>query len=385
MESDEDDGQGVGLDGAFVSDRLNFTGAELGRRSQRRKDSDYSDSEQSSGRSDISEDGAGRTMQLALRDKEELLVQKALQRIRRAQMLGKTNVKLTQPELDALQRKGRKDQALEQQMAGKSSSSHSRVIERRRSSGQSSSASKDQTSGKRKSKRYLSGYEGESSSGSRRATPPGILAPGSTGVPAFSPLGYYPASTIPQGRSLGSSSRSASSHSLARDSPPIPRSGKQRYSSGPDAPQASHKPRSPLSPRSLPDDPNWTPRSRSSSSATKQAYPADTYFYQAYSPPVPQMPAHYSQGRRIVSSPQPDVHYPRIRGEAQAHPSESSSQQGELPNRVTPDGSDSDDDTDSDDDGDDGVQVNVVPYGSGYGVSDRPDGFPKERQRRGPR
>ncbi len=324
-------------------------------------------------------------MQLALRDKEELLVQKALQRIRRAQMLGKTNVKLTQPELDALQRKGRKDQALGQQMAGKSSSSHSRVIERRRSSGQSSSASKDQTSGKRKSKRYFSGYEGDSSSGSRRATPPGILAPSSTGVPAFSPLGYYPPSTIPQGRSLGSSSRSASSHSLVRDSPPIPRSGKQRYSSGPDAPQASHKPRSPLSSRSLPDDPNWTPRSRSSSSATKQAYPADPYSYQVYSPPIPQMPAHYSQGRRIVSSPQPDVHYPRIRGEPQARPSELSLQRGEQPDRVTPDASDSEDDTDSDDDGDDGVQVNVVSYGSSYGVSDRPDGFAKERQRRGPR
>ncbi len=324
-------------------------------------------------------------MQLALRDKEELLVQKALQRIRRAQMLGKTNVKLTQSELDALQRKGRKDQVLEQQMAGKSSSSHSRVTARRRVSGQSSSALKDQTSGKRKSKRPLSGYEGESSSGSRRATPPGILAPSSTGVPAFSPLGYYPPSTVPQGTSLGSSSPSASSHSLARDSPPIPRSGKQRYSSGRDSPQASYKPRSPLSSRSLPDDPNWTPRSRSSSSATNQAYPADPYYYQVYSPPIPQMPAHYSQGRRIVSSPQPDVQYPRIRSEPQARPSESSLQRSEQHNRVTPDASDSEDDTDSDDDGDDGVQVNVVPYGSGYGVSDRPDGSAKERQRRGPR
>ena len=362
---------------------MNFAGADLGRRSQHRKDSDYSDSEQSSERSDISDDGAGRTMQLALRDKEELLVQKALQRIRRAQMLGKTNVKLTQPELDALQRKGRKDQTLEQQVAGKSSSSYGGATERRRGSGQSSSASKDQTSGKRKSKRHFSGYDGESSSGSRRATPPGILATGSTGVPAFSPLGYYPPSTIPQGRSPGSSSRSASSHSLARDSPPIPRSGKQRYSSGPDAPQASHKPRSPLSSRSLPDDPNWTPRSRSSSSATKQAYPPDPFSYQVYSPPMPQMPAHYTQGRRIVSNPQPDVHYPRIRGEPQARPSESSLQRREQATRVTPDASDSEDDTDSDDDGDDGVQVNVVPYGSGYAVSDRLEGSAKERQRRG--
>ena len=321
-------------------------------------------------------------MQLALRDKEELLVQKALQRIRRAQMLGKTNVKLTQPELDALQRKGRKDKTLEQQVAGKSSSSYWGATERRRGSGQSSNTSKDQTSAKRKSKRHLSGYEGESSSGSRRAAPPGILTPSSTGVPAFSPLGYYPPSTIPQGRSPGSSSRSASSHSLARDTPPIPRPGKQRYSSGPDAPQASHKPRSPLSSRSLPDDPNWTPRSRSSSSAT-QAYPADPYSYQVYSPPMPQMPAHYTQSRRIVSSPQPDAHYPRIRGEPQARSSESSLQRREQSTRITPDASDSDDGTDSDDDGDDGVQVNVGSYSSGYVVSDRPESSAKERQRRG--
>ena len=311
-------------------------------------------------------------------------MQKALQRIRRAQMLGKTNVKLTQPELDALQRKGRKDQTLEQQVAGKSSSSYWGATERRRGSGQSNSASKDQTSGKRKSKRHLSGYDGESSSGSRRATPPGILTPGSNGVTAFSPLGHYPPSTIPQGRSPGSSSRSASSHSLARETPPVHRSGKQRYSSGPDASQASHKPRSPLSSRSLPDDPNWTPRSRSSSSAT-QAYPADPYSYQVYSPPMPQVPAHYTQGRRIVPSPQPDVHYPRIRGEPQARPSESSLQRREQVSRVTPDVSDSEHDSDSDDDGDDGVQVNVVSYGSGYAVSDRLEGSAKERQRRGPR
>ena len=44
-------------------------------------------------------------VQLAMRDKEDQLVEKALERIRRAQMLGKKNVRLSQRELDALERK----------------------------------------------------------------------------------------------------------------------------------------------------------------------------------------------------------------------------------------------------------------------------------------
>lgn len=44
-------------------------------------------------------------VQLAMRDKEDQLVDKALGRIRRAQMLGKKNVRLSQRELDALERK----------------------------------------------------------------------------------------------------------------------------------------------------------------------------------------------------------------------------------------------------------------------------------------
>ncbi|KAJ5085664.1 hypothetical protein N7532_010435 [Penicillium argentinense] len=44
-------------------------------------------------------------VQLAMRDKEDQLVETALERIRRAQMLGKKNVRLSQRELDALERK----------------------------------------------------------------------------------------------------------------------------------------------------------------------------------------------------------------------------------------------------------------------------------------
>ncbi|CAF9915787.1 hypothetical protein IMSHALPRED_002700 [Imshaugia aleurites] len=377
-EDDEDDGQGVGLDGAFVSDKLHFTGGDLSRRSRRRQVYDDGIYSESSGDDYGSDDGAGGTKQIALRDKEELLVQRALERIRRAQMLGRTNVKLTQLEIDALERKRRKDEA---ESAGEKP--EIRTDHRRRSSGQSRDASREQKSSKRKTKDYFPAYDGESSSTSRRAMPPGFFVPGPAGVPAYSPLGYYPPSAALQGGSSRSGSRSASSHSLARASPPLPRTHKQRYSSVPD-PQPLPAPRSPQSSRRLPDDPNWMPRPRSSSSVSSQPYSPDQY--QAYSPPLPPIPHHYSQGRRVVSSPQPDVQvqYPRIRGEPQTRSSESSSLRREQSRQSTPERSESEEGSASDDDEDDGVQVDVVPYSQGYGVSVRPEGA-RERQRRGQR
>ncbi|CAD6575640.1 MAG: hypothetical protein ASARMPRED_007411 [Alectoria sarmentosa] len=376
INSDEDDGQGVGLDGAFVSDELQFTGANMGRRSRRRQMFDDRTSSESSGDDHGLDDGVGGTMQIALRDKEELLVQKALERIRRAQMLGRTNVKLTQREIDALERKRRNNEA---ERARKKPDI--KKADRRRSSGQSRDASREQKS-RRKSKGYFPLYDGEGPSSSRRATPPGILVPGPAGVPAYSPMGYYPPITAPQGGSSRSGSRSASSHSLAQASPPLPRAHKQRYSLGPDLAQPLPAPRSPQSSRRLPDDPNWLPRPRSSSSISSQPYPPDQY--QAYSPPLPQIPHQYSQGRRVVSSPQSDLQYPRIRGEPQARSSEPSSLHREHSRQSSPERSESEEETASDDDEGDGVQVDVVPYSQGYGVSVRPEGA-RERQRRGQR
>ncbi len=366
IDSDEDDGQGVGLDGVFVSDELHFTGANLDQRSRRRQVYGDRISSESSGDDDGSDHG---TMQIVLRDKEELLVQKALERIRRAQMLGRRNVRLTQPEIDALERKRRKDEA---ESARKKPETKS--ADRRRSSGHSRDAPREQKSSMRNSKGYFPAYDGESSSSSRRATPPGILVPGPAGVPVYSPLGYYVPATAPQGRSSRTGSRSASSHSLAQASPPLPRAHKQRYSSGPDSIQPSPAPRSPQPSRRLPDDPNWIPRPRSSSSVSSQPYPPDQY--QAYSPPLPQIPHQYSQGRRVVSSPQPDGQYSRVR-EPEVRPREHS-------RRSTPERSESEEGSASDDDEGDGVQVDVVPYSQGYGVSVRSEGV-RERQRRGQR
>lgn len=348
----------------------------MGRRSRRRQVYDDRISSESSGDGHGLDDGAGGTVQIALRNKEELLVQKALERIRRAQMLGRTNVKLTQPEIDALERKRRNDEAEHARNKPAIKKNY-----RRRSSGQSRNVSREQNSS-RMSKGYFPAYDGEGSSNSRRATPPGILVPGPAGVPAYSALGYYPPPAAPQGGSSRSGSRSASSHSLAQASPPLPRAHKQRYSSGPDPAQSSPGPRSPQSSRRLPDDPNWIPRPRSSSSVSSQLYPPDQY--QAYSPPLPQIPYQYSQGRRVASSPQPDLQYPRIRGEPQARSSEPSSLRREHSRQSTPERSESEEGSASEDDEGDGVQVDVVPYSQGYGVSISPEGA-REEQRRGQR
>ena len=377
IDSDEDDGQGVGLDGPFVSDELHFTGADMGRRSRRRQVYDDGVSSESSGDDYGSDHGLGGTMQIALRDKEELLVQKALERIHRAQMLGRTNVKLTQPEIDALERKRRKDEA---ESAGRKP--ETKKADRRRSSGQSRDTSREQKSSRKRSKGYFSTHESESSSSSRKATPPGILVPGPGGMAAYSPLGFYPPTTAPQGESSRSGSRSASSYSLAQASPPLPRAHKQRYSLGPDPAPPSPAPRSPQSLRRLPDDPNWIPRTRSSSSVSRQPYSPNQY--QSHSPPLPQIPHQYSQGRRAVSSPQPDVQYPHIRGEPQVRSSGPSSLRREHSRQSTPERSESEEGSASEDDEGEGVQVDVIPYSQGYGISVRPEGA-KERQRKGQR
>lgn len=127
LDSEEDtDTQGVGLASTsgntrFVSDPLRFTGINLGDagtvRSRRSyphsrdedEDDDYTseDDDDDSENSDLEDsDGApDNQVQLALRDKEEALVEAALARIRRAQAKGKTDVKLSRGELGALERR----------------------------------------------------------------------------------------------------------------------------------------------------------------------------------------------------------------------------------------------------------------------------------------
>lgn len=387
IDSDSDDGQGVSLDASFASDDLYSTGADIGAHVRTRPAKDHHFDSESSEESNSMEKSGG-TMQLALRDKEELLVQKALERIRRAQLLGKTNVKLSQPELDALERKRRKDESKR-----KTSASNLRPADKRRSSGTSSLSAKEQHFGKRSRQSLLPRHDEIAASNADRATtPPGLLLSGYDGQ-SYAPLGYYPSTgplaqgTRPDSRLLNPSQQqqyapSSAQHSKIRDQ-------HKRDSSG--FTPAQQAPLSAISDRSrrLPDDPGWSPRSRSASS--NLAYPMDPYQYQQYSPQLPQIPPQYAHNRRVVSGP-PDVEYPNMhylstrraglptqqqRGAASSEPS---LLQREYSTSQSAGIAESNDD--SEDSEDYGVQVDVVPYG--YDVRVEPE-RPANRQRRGPR
>ena len=384
IDSDSDDGQGVNIDGSFESDQLYFTGADLGAHVRARPDEDYKydsqDSDEESGRLENAEG----TMQLALRDKEELLVQKALERIRRAQILGKTNVKLSQPELDALERKRRKDQSIR-----KRSGSNLRVADKRRSSGTSTPSSKEQVYGKKSRQSLLPHHDQVTPSSHNSApTPPGLLYAGHNG-PSYAPLGYYP-SAGPFRQAVGPESHIPNSPQIQQIKTgsvqqPKVQDQRKRNSSGSPAIQQAPLPVKSDRPRRLPDDPGWSPRSRSASS--HQTYSVDPFQYQQYSPLPPQMPPQYSQNRRIVSSP-PDVQYPHVQYSSVRRtgvptlqqPAAASSEPSLLPREQSSphQAVDMESDDDSEDSEDYGVQVNVVPYYDVRAESDRP----ANRQRR---
>ena len=380
LDSESDDGQGVGL--GFAGDELQFTGADMGRDLQNIRNFRYSDEsgDSDSGAGDDMQSGAA--MQLALRDKEEVLVQRAMERIRRAQLLGKTNVKLTPPEHDALARRMQKDQAKSTRPV-----SRTKVSDGRRDSGRSSSSQSGVApiAGRRKSRSSLSNRSDREVGSAGQPVAPGFVVAGPDGRPVYAPIGYYPPSPgSPYGPSSQPGSRTGSSHSL-QHTPPLPQSQfrgapMQRYFSGPEQQfQPSSAARGPPSPRPMPDELEWQPRPRSSSNL---GYPADQYRYQytAYPPTVPQMPSQYTQGRRNVSGPA-GVGYSNIRaGPLITRPYASSSDPSLLRREVSGGngqlGNTSEDDVD-DDDEDASVQVNVVPHGQGYDVK-----FSEGRQRR---
>ena len=384
IDSDSDDEQGVVLDGSFAGDELRFTGADLGvyMRNRQTKKSRY-DSQTSDEDEDLNAtEKSGGMMQLALRDKEELLVQKALERIRRAQALGKTNVKLSQPELDALERKRRKDQSKR-----KPSGTSLRPNDRRRASGTSSPVLKEQKSGYQKRMTSLPRHDREDLPSADYTTnaSPGLPLSGHSG-PSYASLGYYPSAN------LDPDSNSRHSPRQQRITSNVPQHTKvrdkhKRNSSGLASPKNPPSLDVSDASRRLPDDPGWRPRSASSN----HPYVVDPYHFQQYSPPPhPQMPPQYTQNRRVVSGP-PDVPYPDIHN-LNARRAVSLTQQpfatSSEPSLLRRDHSDSrkvdvtDSDENSGDSEDYGVQVNVVPYGQGaYDVRVESES-PVSRQRR---
>ncbi|KAL8969902.1 MAG: hypothetical protein Q9183_001772 [Haloplaca sp. 2 TL-2023] len=305
------------------------------------------------------------TMQLALRNKEDLLVEQALERIRRAQMLGKQNVKLSKPEIGALERKRRQDEAKRARLG-----SELKQADRRRSSGQLKAVAKEAKSSKRQSGGPGMVLDRAYPSDGRKATPPGFIAPRPDGRPIHPPIGYH---TVSSNRESRSGSRSGSSASLQQTTPPLP--SNQYWSPQPRyPPEASYGPPSPAArnspvPRRLPDDPHWDPRPRSSSS--NHPYPQEAQYSQPYpSPPFPSS-SQYSQGRRILSGPAA-LRYPVIRRPVPMSSSHAASSHPDMLHG-TPSGDsyrddDISEDGSDDDDEDYGVQVDVRDYDHGYEV-----------------
>jgi len=289
-------------DKRFASDPLHFTGIDMSltTSTKPRRGYSYNDAERSS------EDDSGDSeyleeddQQLTVRDKEEVLVQAALARIRRAQEKGKEDVKLNQEELDALERRRKRMQEAAASKAKKGSSSSSRKSgEKKRQSDRKAvniaSLVEPQLDPKKKRSKRRSD---ESSSRDTRGGP-GIVAPGPDG-PTYTPIGYYPSSTR-------QSSRSRSTTKQPRDTPP---GTSRHFSDGMRPDSSSNSPRRPL-----PEDEGWsTPDRRTSLHSSYRV--ADPFDYQVTTDqplPIASQYMQASTGRRNHSGPA-DVSYASVR------------------------------------------------------------------------
>lgn len=213
-------------------------------------------------------------VQLAMRDKEDQLVETALERIRRAQMLGKKNVRLSQPELDALERK-------------RQQTDDPTAARRVRQAGASVNI---RPPSKRKSKKPTAPEQVQSHA-PYPATP---IEPGWTGFGAAS--GGRPSSSSSAHRPrtpTTQSLRPQQSNSPLR--PTYPAAFTERFPSN-GRPQSMPMPQPPTYSRPLPDDPSWAP---------PYYHPMQMNPYTAEQPPYqPQLPSDLRVG------PQSRMSYP---------------------------------------------------------------------------
>ncbi|KAF2237644.1 hypothetical protein EV356DRAFT_529969 [Viridothelium virens] len=343
-DDDDDDGQGVHLDpkylqqqgGRYSGDELFFTGADMGAylrkpaKGQNRSYENLAYGEPPYESDDDEDDGqANMALQVAMKDKEQELVRSALARIQRAREKGKPNVNLSQEEVEALER----HRTHQQQITAASSSSKPKNDKAKKrpsrlfSSGPSSTAPKSSKSRSRRSGGGLSSQSPDEITHNINSAPPGgapgILVPGPGGTSTYAPLGFRTRDSPPTtSRSSPSrpTSRSASG-SKQQTSPPQMSYNSYSLSQYPSSqfasstsdfrPPSSSSRNSPT--RSLPDDPNWAPRSRSTSTANPSqeasaAYPGVYASHQQQQPPYPT-----STGRRNVSGPAaPEISYSTV-------------------------------------------------------------------------
>ena len=362
----------------FASDELRFTGLDLGN-ARRRMDA-YNENEMSDEEDYDRQTGLVRRgeTQLLLQEKEDMLVERALERIRRARALGKTNVKLSQAEIDALDRLERSQQPPPRPTPApkaapkgkKTAATKTKAIEAKKKSDKSASSSP-----RRKAIEGRTRGRSTASNKSKKDERDDALVPYPLPPdPRYDyPTGYR--SSAPNSRQQ---SRTNSAQSLRgqpqQSRPPYADPYHQyRYYSNPDI----YGPRPPSNgsrvPRPDPSEPDWEPRARSSSSLV--AYPIDQLPPQAnpgtgraprFDPSDPRFASPPT--RRIVSGP-PAAQHRRPR-EERSSPDE---EQPEVMRYLaSSSGSEEEDEEEESDESGQGVQVDVEETrGGGYAIQTR--------------
>lgn len=378
-EEDDDNGEGVQIQldpqhQRYASDQLRFTGIDMGGRTRRGESSAY-DVDMSSD-SDYSDASDPMAVQRAMKQKEDMLIQRALERIRRAQEKGKSTVHLTHSENEALKKHTRRlnsaGKVKNREKKIKSGSGSDRTT--KKSSRSSSTALVPAKASRRRNKSSAATPQ-DSPPLSSGAAPPAFMVNAPSGA-TYAPLSYYGPNAAFSNPASRPVSRNATAHPQEPYTAPQYYQNQypqQRYASMPEGAQPSTRPvssssgRGPTARMPLPHEDDWTPMSRSRSSS--QHSTVDPFQYQTYSPPSPQLSNQYAQVRRGVSGPA-DMQYSSLRrqppGSAYAAGSAAyaSSSEPMLTRRrqsveSSSEGVTTSSDEGDDDDGDEGVRVDM--------------------------
>lgn len=397
LETDDDAYHGVDLDQGyrpkrFVSDELRFTGLDLGQARRRHSYDDYSNSDEDDGRQGSRGLVRRGDTQVVLREKEDVLVERALERIKRARALGKTDVKLEPSEIEALRRAGVIPRPPDSPptlpkavpKGKKAAPAKSKAAETKKNGKKSSSNSpKPKAIEGRSRGRSTASNQSKSDSKEDAVVPYPMHLDDRYGYPPA----YYSRGSAPGSRQQ-STARTNSSQSMRQQHhqsmPPYQHPYYQsRYYSNPDVYGPRPGSGSSRAARPDPTDPEWEPRARSASNLVP--YPLDHLPQTGgkatrFDPSDPRF-ASPPTTRRIVSGP-PVAQYRRPQDELFLPQSEEPEVMQYLTNSSREDDDDDtneDTTTSKDDDGDEdsdesgqGVQVNVEerPAG-GYAIQTR--------------
>ncbi|KAL2215643.1 hypothetical protein M432DRAFT_642660 [Thermoascus aurantiacus ATCC 26904] len=280
-------------------------------------------------------------VELAMMDREEWLVERALERIRRAHMLGKKNVRLSREERDALERKRLRANASKDSLRKKDGKSRPSLDSKRKSKSKAEKATKG-TTDKETKRRSTSG-----SSKGWHATPhpqSNDEAYGSRSRTNETPAGYY---SSPRVRPSNSSQRPRTPPLLPvppQQSDTSPRVQHQQRSQKRHSATSDMRPYS--SSRSQPSS-RPPPDALQGSSSTAVPNPRERLAYEHYVP----LDARYGFHTRSTAPGDTPYQPAYRRGSDEESPSSSSSDPL-SPQRAPPESSEEEDSSSKDDDDD---------------------------------